>query len=1012
MSDVMTPIPFKALLNWVLAEKENRGQVFGIHTPFKKEDDKVLEIFGEKIETPFGPAAGPHTQLAQNIIAAYYAGCRFFELKTIQIMDGEELAACVHKPCILADDEGYNCEWSTELYVPQAFDEYVKAWFVLKLISKEYGLGDPDGFVFNMSVGYDLKGIQSPKIDKFIDEIQDVTETDVWKNCVEEALLRADDFKYIDEDYIKAISPKVCHSVTVSTLHGCPPQEIESIASYLIKEKHLHTFIKCNPTLLGYETARQIMDSMGYDYVVFGDFHFKDDLQFEDAVPMLERLMDLAKEQSVAFGVKITNTFPVDVTRGELPSEEMYMSGRSLTALSLSVAYKLSKAFDGKLRISYSGGADYFNIDKIYETGIWPITIATSFLKPGGYQRGVQIAEKLDTCMDMEMQQVDLQKLSQLIEQTKNDPHHVKPMKALPLRKIDQKVPLVDCFFAPCEEGCPIHQDIPTYIQMVGEGRYEEALRVILDKNPLPWITGTICNHRCMSKCTRNFYEEPVQIRSVKLEAAKAAYEQVLPSLIPTKKEEPVKVAVIGAGPAGIAAAYFLAREGMAVEVFEKRSEAGGTVKYVIPEFRIPSADIDKDVALAKQMGAKFTFDHEVENLEELRSQGFEKIIVAVGASKGRPLGIESEHEENAIAFMEACKYHPETLNAGKNVVVIGAGNSAMDAARAAKRLPDVDKVSIVYRRDVRNMPADEEELELAKADGVELLELLAPVSHKDGKLLCHKVILGELDATGRQTPMVTEEEVVVAADTVIASLGEQVDGSYYEKLGLKITERGYAAVHSETLEASKEGVYVIGDGLYGPATVVKAIANAAKATNAIAGTAARKAIDTADDLRQVMMRKGILAHCQSAETEKERCLECHHICENCVDVCPNRANIAIEVPGKKMPVIIHMDQMCNECGNCKSFCPYDSAPYKEKLTVFSSVDAFEESDNEGFVWTNTECTTVRVRLGAACKAYDLSNSSCSLDEDIKAIIETIKNEYRHLMIPGSKGVRTRRVYS
>ena len=390
MSDRMTPIPFGNLMNWILKEHK-KGAIFGVRRPFVADPSHTYEIFGRKLETPFGPAAGPHTQLAQNIVASYVAGSRFFELKTVQKLDGEDLP--VNKPCIKADDECYNCEWSTELYVPQAFDEYVKAWFACQVVAKEYGLGAMDGFQFNMSVGYDLEGIKLEKIDKFIEGMKDASETAVFKECRQWLLDNADLFEKVTKEDIEGISPEVCNCATLSTLHGCPPQEIERIARYLIEEKKVHTFIKCNPTLLGYEYARDMMDSMGYDYVAFGDFHFKDDLQYSDAVPMLERLQALAGEKGLEFGVKITNTFPVDVKAGELPSEEMYMSGKSLYPLSMSVAMKLAKDFGGKLRISYSGGADYFNIKDIVDAGIWPVTMATTMLKPGGYQRLEQIGQ-------------------------------------------------------------------------------------------------------------------------------------------------------------------------------------------------------------------------------------------------------------------------------------------------------------------------------------------------------------------------------------------------------------------------------------------------------------------------------------------------------------------------------------------------------------------------------------------------------------------------------------------
>ena len=170
MSDRMRQIPFDRLMSWVLDEYQSNGEIFGVRNFVKKPDKEKLTLFEEKLEFPFGPAAGPHTQLAQNIIASYVAGSRFFELKTVQTLDGEDLP--VSKPCILAQDEGYNVEWSTELYVPQALEEYIKGWFALGLISKELGLGDKDGYIFNMSVGYDLKGIKSKKIDDFIEGLK------------------------------------------------------------------------------------------------------------------------------------------------------------------------------------------------------------------------------------------------------------------------------------------------------------------------------------------------------------------------------------------------------------------------------------------------------------------------------------------------------------------------------------------------------------------------------------------------------------------------------------------------------------------------------------------------------------------------------------------------------------------------------------------------------------------------------------------------------------------------
>ena len=994
MSDRMTPIPFGNLMNWILEERK-KGTVFGIRKPFHANPEKIYEIFGRKLETPFGPAAGPHTQLAQNIVAAYVAGSRFFELKTVQKIDGEDLP--VNKPCIKADDECYNCEWSTELYVPQAFDEYVKAWFACKVLAKEMELGAEDGFQFNMSVGYDLEGIKLPKVDRFIEGMKDASETEIFKECRSWLLDNLDRFDKVTGEDVEAITANICNSVTLSTLHGCPPQEIERIARYLLEEKHVHTFIKCNPTLLGYEYARNLMDAMGYDYVAFGDFHFKDDLQYSDGVPMLERLQKLADEKGLEFGVKITNTFPVDVKAGELPSEEMYMSGKSLYPLSMSVAMKLAKDFDGKLRISYSGGADAFNIQKIVEAGIWPVTMATTLLKPGGYQRLEQIGRIFESVEPAAFSCVDSEKVERLVEDVKTDPHHVKAVKPLPSRKIKRPVPLTDCFVAPCEEGCPIHQDITAYLKLMGAGKAKEALEVILRKNPLPFMTGTICAHNCMSKCTRNFYETPVNIRRTKLEAAEGGFEAVLSELHKPEITADKKAAVIGGGPAGMAAAYFLAKGGMEVTIFEKEKKLGGVVRNVIPGFRISDEAIDKDVKILEALGVQIATESYVASLEQVR-ENYDYIVLAVGAYKPGILRLEEGEAVNALEFLAQFKATGGQVDLGENVVVIGGGNTAMDTARAAKRNAGVKKVSLVYRRTKRYMPADAEELEMAVQDGVEFAELLSPVKLSGGELICKKMRLGDVDESGRRGVVETDELVKVPADTVIAAVGEKVPAAFYEANGIAVDQKGRPQVNQETLETNIPGVYAAGDGLYGPATVVEAIRDGSQAARAILEQQEQEQLFSLSDEETIYWRKGNLME-ENPEYTDMRCLSCNSYCENCVEVCPNRANISLVVPGMERHQIIHVDYMCNECGNCRSFCPWDSAPYLDKFTLFASEGDMEDSTNQGFAVTDREKGICRVRLQGRMLDYQMGEKSQEIPESLCRVMDTVIRDYDYLLL-------------
>jgi len=995
MSKVMKQIPFGQLMDWILLEHEHDGSVFGIRRPYKSTAPGDFEIFGEKLEAPFGPAAGPHTQLAQNLVAGYFAGARFFELKTVQLLDGEDLP--VSKPCILAADECYNVEWSTELYVPQAMDEYIKGWFALKLLSKEFGLGGGDGFVFNMSVGYDLEGIKTEKIDNFIEGLKNAEDTKPWKACKRWALENLSRFRHVDKDYVNSISPEVCRSITLSTLHGCPPDEIERIATYLLSEKKLNTFIKCNPTLLGYDYARKRLDSLGFDYLSFDDHHFKADLQFDDAVPMLGRLQALADSLSLSFGVKLTNTFPVEITGGELPGGEMYMSGRSLFPLSAEVANRLSKAFDGKLRISYSGGADINNICDIYDAGIWPITLATTLLKPGGYQRLSQLAEKLAEQGSKPFEGVDLAKLQAIVDNAGSGNLYRKPAGMPPERKMKAPVPLLDCFTAPCRDGCPFGQDIPAYLRLAGEGKYAEALKVITERNPLPFITGTICSHRCMDKCTRSFYEGSVDIRAVKLEAAEKAYNELMGGVEHAQKAGE-KIAVIGGGPAGLAAAYFLAKAGKRVTIFEKSGALGGVVRRVIPEFRIGDEAIDNDVALVRAMGVEVRLNCEVAGsgddssvtIEDLRAEGYSAFIVAVGAWKPGALALEGGRALDALEFLEQMKKAPDSVSLGENVVVVGGGNTAMDTARAAKRAAGVKNVSLVYRRTKRYMPADAEELALALGDGVKFRELLAPVSLLNGVLKCARMELGAPDSSGRRSPEPTGGTIDILADTVISAVGNNVDTELLSNLGANIGERGKAVTDSDTLQSGQPGVYLVGDAARGPATVAEAIADAIKCAAAITGGSFEcfAELNVNPDPKPAEGKKGVLHTACQALCEPERCLECATICECCVDVCPNRANISIDVDGR--PQIIHIDYMCNECGNCEVFCPYSSAPYLDKFTLFSSNEDFEKSKNAGFLTLDDDSVYVRLE-GETSIHIDSSR----LPEEIWKLIQTaIKKEW------------------
>ncbi|MDO4573087.1 MAG: FAD-dependent oxidoreductase, partial [Clostridia bacterium] len=347
----------------------------------------------------------------------------------------------------------------------------------------------------------------------------------------------------------------------------------------------------------------------------------------------------------------------------------------------------------------------------------------------------------------------------------------------------------------------------------------------------------------------------------------------------------------------------------------------------------------------------------------------------------------------NMLDFLMAYK-SGKPMQPGSDPVVIGAGNSAMDAARAAMRHEGVKRCRIVYRRTRRYMPADEEELRLALDEGVELLELLSPLRLEDGALVCKKCVLGEPDASGRRAPVETEELLRVPCTMLIAATGESVDTALFTDCGAALDARGRVTFNPDTLETSAPNIYVVGDARRGPATVVEGIADARRAADAIAGKY-EYAVPAAAQVyaSSCYEKQGILKEYDCAGSEAGRCLGCSTICTLCAQVCPNRANVAVSVPGSRMPQILHIDRMCNECGNCLVFCPYDSAPYKEKFTLFDTEAAFDASENPGFLPLGGD--RVKLRLDGV---RTVALGEDSIDENAERLIRTVLAGYSYLV--------------
>jgi putative selenate reductase len=962
------------------------------------------------VAAPLGVAAGPHTQLSQNIVSSWLCGARFIELKTVQILDEIEVA----RPCIDAADETYNCEWSQELKLEESFTEYLNGWVLIHALAHKMGLKDP-GTHFSMSVGYNLEGIQHPRVQKFIADMRN------GGSRLAEAIATVAKVYPGVRDI--AIPTELSNQITLSTMHGCPPAEIERIATFLLTDLGVHTWVKLNPTLLGPERLRGLLnDTLGFDITV-PDEAFGHDPKWDDAMAMVKRLAALAEGLEPSFGLKLTNTLEVINHRPVFPTTEkmMYLSGRALHPITLSLAELVMEETDGQVPLSFCGGADARNFPDLIADNLGPVTVCTDLLKPGGYARLQQYLVNLEVAMD----EAGADSLDTFVQASSGghgarfnlarhavkvlgDDAYVRRIRPLDF-KGDRPLGHFDCINAPCVDACPTNQNIPDYLWLVAHGKPAEAMEVILRTNPQPGITGSVCDHPCTERCVRNFYDAPLAIREIKRFAFESAGK--LPAEV-RGKSLGVKVAIVGAGPAGLSAAYFLAKLGFEPEVFEAKQELGGMVGGLIPAYRLPNETLEGDLVRLRELGVQIHLGKLLGRdftLAGLR-RDYPDVFLAVGAQKGKRLGIPGEDTPgvmDALDFLD--KVRAETpMDLGKRILVIGAGNSAMDAVRSAIRLVPGGEVTIVYRRTRAQMPADPAEVHDCIEEGIKIRDLVAPaaVVSEGGKvtgLSCTRMRLGERDASGRPRPVPVEgSEVVLPADTIISAISQEAVLDFLEGLEIQRTSNGYLVVDPATRETSVPGLFAGGDVVHGASSVILAIADGRAVAE---GIAARHGVELKPEPllekgqadAALMEKKGRLVGAQkvpvlpltdrhgfdevlkpftpeSAALEASRCLDCDDLCSLCVTVCPNRANMAygIEPFSLQLPLLVQrqgqliaegaktfrVDQRvqtlniadyCNECGNCDTFCPAAGAPYKDKPRFWIDEEGYCGAKGDAF---------------------------------------------------------------
>ena len=381
---------------------------------------------------------------------------------------------------------------------------------------------------------------------------------------------------------------------------------------------------------------------------------------------------------------------------------------------------------------------------------------------------------------------------------------------------------------APCRNACPAGIDVPRYVRSIADAKFTEAAAVIRERIPFPSICGYVCFHPCESKCRRGEIEDPIAIRALKRFVAEQdgrLQGQIKKVAKPTGK----RVAIIGSGPAGLTAGYYLAKLGHGATVFEALPQPGGMMRTGIPDYRLPKHILNKEIEVMKSVGVDIRTNTRVDSIDQLLKDGFDAVFVAIGAHQGIKLGVEGEDSPRVvecISFLRSVNLG-EKPELGNRVAVIGGGNAAIDASRVALRL-GAKEVTIIYRRSRREMPASPEEVEEALAEGVEINFLAAPskIVRENGvlKMECIRMRLGEVDASGRRRPeSIPGSEFSIELDNIIAAIG-QTPG-IPAQLGIPVTKASTLEVDPDTLATTKEGVFAGGDAVTGPASVIEAIA-------------------------------------------------------------------------------------------------------------------------------------------------------------------------------------------
>lgn len=791
------PIPMDRLLERLSRELEMSATVFCV-SPGLRGDAKL----------PLGVAAGPCTRMAQNLASGYVAGARSFEL-AVPGPDGGEGA------------------------LTQTLNEAVKGSVLTQLLGWELGLGQKPGGVFIMNVSGDRDWLAGEEMTAFFDAMADASLEPIWQECCQAAQGSLRRFNNLDREDLEELDPHISKTAVLDWTGA--PETLEEAALYLLEERGLHTYLHLDPTALGPIGMHACLEAQGGEDIPLDTGRFGPDLEWFG--PVIDALRQRAQELGLTLGVRVGGTVPL--TDGSV------LTGPAAAPLQLLLAARVAARWPG-MPIAWAGETDYFNIGELCRLDFRCVAVGSELLTPGGYLRLRQLAKLASAAVRRDgvnaREAENRARAWSRQERCRLD--KTEPVRA----RIPGKAPLTDCFTAPCQHGCPFGMDLAGALRLMSDGRYRDALRVILDKNPLPHLTGALCAQPCQSGCTRLFYDQPIAGREAEGLCAGRAWGDLLARLEPEALEPQYRVAVLGGSAGGMAAAFLLARRGASVTLFETAGELCPLLRREEPEV---AEAVDLDAQALEVLKVDLRLNTYAPDPRELLDQGYQRVILA-----------------------------PEGL-----------------------RYPESGSQLRLFDRETAQPPLD------------------------------------ELPPSVLTLPTRSESEGGIAR--IIADVHDLVTA------------------------------------LLGPAPAYP------HPTGRRGGA---------------MGKKGKVCPVGTGIEECERCLECATVCECCVDVCPNRANVPIVVPTRAAPQILHLDAQCTHCGVCARYCPYESDPSMDKFTLYETPEDFAAGQQQGFVVLDFLARKVRLRLEGQVRDLSLKDPEWEVPGQIRELLETVFIDYPHLL--------------